>query len=67
MSISLPCIGRARVFFFSSCFCLHPGCRKGLEDKTYLVMDSSVHGESDGVNCILVDDYIRKLGSLYLV
>ena len=54
MSGSLP-------FFFSR-FCLHPGRRKDLvQDKTYPAIDLSVHGEFNGVSCILVEDCIRKL------
>ena len=33
-------------------FCLHPGCRKDLDDKIYPAMDPPVHGESDGVSFI---------------
>ena len=36
-----------------------PGRRKGLEDKTYPAMDLLVHGEFDGISCILVEDCIR--------
>ena len=36
-------------------------CKKSLDDKTYLAMDSPVHGEPDGVSCILVEYCVRKL------
>ena len=54
MIVSLPRVGRVihcRVFF-PSCFCLRPGHRKGLEDKTYPTIDPPIHGEPDGVSCI---------------
>ena len=54
MSFSLSYVG---VTFFSH-FCLCPACRKSLVDKTYPTMDVPVNGESDGVNCILVEDCI---------
>ena len=38
-----------------------PGHKNGLEEKTYLAMDSPVHGEPGGVNCILVEDCPHKL------
>ena len=44
-----------------SCFHLCPGCRKNLKGKIYLAMDLPVHGESDGVSFILVEDCICKL------
>ena len=57
MNVSLTCVGQV----VTSCFCPCPGCRKGLEDKTYPTMDLPVHVESDGVSCISVKDYICKL------
>ena len=48
----------------STCFSyfrLHPGHRKGLEDKAYLAMNSPVHGEPDGVRFTTVADCIHKL------
>ena len=60
--VSLPFIGQAVHYcFFLMGFCLLPGRSKGLEDNTYPAMDSPVHGETDGVSCILVEDCIRKL------
>ena len=53
MSVSLPYVG---VTFFT--FLPLPACRKGLVDKTYPTMDVPVNGESDGVNCIFVEDCI---------
>ena len=44
------------VFILWSHLC--PGCRKGLEDKTYPAIDLPINGESDGVSCILVEDCI---------
>jgi len=41
--------------FFSS-FCLCPGYKNNMEEKTYLVMDLPFYGESDGSNFILVED-----------
>ena len=62
MNVSLPYVGQAghRLFFFSRSH-LHPLSRKGLTDKTYPAMDSSVTGESDGVSCISVEDCIQRL------
>ena len=58
MSISLPCVGQAVYYHF---FRLSPGHRKGLEGKIYPAMDLLVHGESDGINFVLVEDCICKL------
>ena len=60
MSVSLPCV-RQTVHYSFSRFCLHPGHRKSLEDKTYPAMNLPVHEEPNGVSCILVDDCTRKL------
>ena len=46
---SLSYIGPAVCYHFFSLFCLHHGCRKGLEDKTYPAMDLPVCGEPSGV------------------
>ena len=60
MSVSLPCIRQAiHCSLLPHVFC--PGRMKGLEDKTYSAMDSPVHGEPDGVSCILIEDCICKL------
>ena len=56
VSISLP-----HVIVFLSHFRLRPGRRKGLEGTTYPTMDLPVHGESDGVQFVLVEDCIHKL------
>ena len=63
MSISLPCVGQADHHSFVLVLSISPGggCRKSLEDKTYVAMDSPVHGESDDASCILVEDCNRKL------
>ena len=42
-------------------FLLHPGHRKGPEGNAYPAIDLPVHGEPDGVTCILVSDCIHKL------
>ena len=63
MSIGPPWVGQADHHSFILTLSILPGngCRKGLEDKTYPEMDSSVHGESDDVRCILVEDCNHKL------
>ena len=62
-SISLPCVGQADHHSFVLTLSILPGdgCRKGLEDKTYPVMDSPFHGKSDDASCTLVGDCNHKL------
>ena len=43
ISVSLPHIRGVVYYHFFSHFRLHPGCRKGLEGKTYPGMDLPVH------------------------
>ena len=64
MSVSLHCIEQVVHYRFFSCFRLRPGHKNSLEDKTYVTyptMDFPVHGEPDGVSCILVEDCTCKL------
>ena len=61
MRVSLPRIGQAVYYHFLSHFCLHPGHRKSLKGKTYPALDFPLHGESNGVNFILVEDCSHKL------
>ena len=61
ISISLAHIGQAIYYRVFSHFHLYPDSRKDLEGKTYPAMDSPVHGESDDVTLVLVEDCIHKL------
>ena len=61
MSVGLARVGQTVHNLFFSRFHLCPGHRKGPEGKTYPTMDLLVHGELDGVNCILVEDCVCKL------
>ena len=55
------------LFFFFSRFRLLPGCRKGLENKTYPAMNSPVHGESDvGYDCLIKCLFLFSVLSLYI-